>query len=527
MRQRWPAHPFIVAAMPILALMASNLGVVPLEQAYRPLLLSLLAALLLQLLFRRLLHDGDRAGIPSSTCLILFFSYGHVHTVALALLLLLLQKGFGFNKGPVLAIWVHPFLIASCVGVLLLVLRGVRRRTTQLREITGLLNLVAALSLLYPVIRIVRHGFALREEPSTPSQADVARLRSASEVQSSPDIYYILLDGYAAADTLQEVYDIQNHDFLRFLAAQGFYIASESRSNYAQTILSLASSLNYDYLDSVLGGVQVDDVNALIPLLRNNGVRRRLAGEGYRFIAFSTGYGRTEVPDADIYLQPRIDSAGLLESLLIETTFLRAVESLSSVAGLRFPYPGFQAHRQRVLFILDQLPTVAGIPGPKFVFAHILMPHPPFVFGATGEEVDQRHSYQLGDGSDFRGTRQEYIEGYRNQVAYVNSRLVQIIPQILAASSTDPMIVIQGDHGPGAGLDWDSPSAEGLSERFRILNAIRLPGSEPGLLYPDMSPVNTFRMILNQYFGSTLTLLPDRSYFSSPAKPLELRPVQP
>lgn len=512
--------------MPILALMASNLGVVPPAQAFRPLTLALLSAFLLQLLFRSLLHDWAKAGILASTCLVLFFSYGHAHTVSLALLAVLLQGVLGLKVGSSLAGWLHPFLTSMFVGVFLLILRAVRRQIRQPGEITQLLNLVATFTLLYPVVQILRYEFSLREDQAAPSQSEDLRIRK-DEGETSPDIYYIILDGYGAQRTLQEVYGYENQDFLNLLSAQGFYLASESRSNYAQTILSLASSLNFDYLDKIPEGAQANDVNALIPLLRNSEVRRRVAGEGYRFIAFSTGYLRTEVPDADLYLQPGVESAGNMESLMIETTFLRAVESLAGAVGIRFPYPGYQPHRQRVLFTLEQLPGIARIPGPKFVFAHLLIPHPPFVFGADGEQVPQTRRFQLEDGSDFQGTREEYVEGYRNQVAYVNSRLAQIIPQILAASSPDPIIVIQGDHGPGAGLDWDSPSAEGLSERFRILNAIRLPGSEPGLLYLDMSPVNTFRMILNQYFGTTVALLPDRSYFSTPDRPLEFQLVQP
>jgi len=105
--------------------------------------------------------------------------------------------------------------------------------------------------------------------------------------------------------------------------------------------------------------------------------------------------------------------------------------------------------------------------------------------------------------------------------------LEEITPRLIGGSPVDPIIVLQGDHGPGAGLDWRSPTAEGLTERFRILDAIRLPGAAPELLYPTMSPVNTFRVILNQYFGTGLALLPDRSYFSTTSRPLEFQPVQP
>jgi hypothetical protein len=49
---------------------------------------------------------------------------------------------------------------------------------------------------------------------------------------------------------------------------------------------------------------------------------------------------------------------------------------------------------------------------------------------------------------------------------------------------------------------------------MEILNAYYLPGVDPNLLYNTISPVNTFRIIFNQYFGAHYDLLPDTSYYS-------------
>jgi len=57
---------------------------------------------------------------------------------------------------------------------------------------------------------------------------------------------------------------------------------------------------------------------------------------------------------------------------------------------------------------------------------------------------------------------------------------------------------------------------------FGILNAYHLPGDGNSQLYDSISPVNTFRVIFNQYFGADLKLLEDRSYYSPPNQPLEL-----
>ena len=45
-----------------------------------------------------------------------------------------------------------------------------------------------------------------------------------------------------------------------------------------------------------------------------------------------------------------------------------------------------------------------------------------------------------------------------------------------------------------------------------ILNAYHLPGDGIEALYPNISPVNTFRVIFNEYFGFNLPLLEDQSY---------------
>jgi hypothetical protein len=281
------------------------------------------------------------------------------------------------------------------------------------------------------------------------------------------------------------------------------------------------------YLEEILAHPNIDtsDVNSLIPIIRQSQVREILKDHGYTTVAFSSGYGRTEITDAEIYFKPTSTSANVLESMFVETTGILLIEDLSSLLGMNFPYPGYESHRERTLFILEHLREIPGIPGPKFVFVHFLPPHPPFVFGAEGESIVQKHKYGLRDGSDFMGTTEEYIQGYRDQVTFMNSQVSKTISEILSSSKTTPIIILQGDHGPGAHLDWKSPENSDFEERFSILNAYLLPGVEEPILYESISPVNTFRLIFSFYFGEDYPLLPDESYFSTTHAPLEFIPV--
>ena len=106
------------------------------------------------------------------------------------------------------------------------------------------------------------------------------------------------------------------------------------------------------------------------------------------------------------------------------------------------------------------------------------------------------------------------IKAYTNQATYINSLTLKMVKKILAESDTPPIIIIQGDHGPGAYLDWTSKANSNMKDRFSILNAYYLGGQKSDILYPSISPVNTFRVVLNEFFGTHLEILPDKSYFS-------------
>jgi len=139
------------------------------------------------------------------------------------------------------------------------------------------------------------------------------------------------------------------------------------------------------------------------------------------------------------YPHPRSSSHSLTRSTLSEVS--------SSAAD--------RATGQRIEFALDSLPRLAAEPGLKFVFVHIIAPHPPFVFGPEGEPVYDKYPFNLLDGDAFPGTRESYARGYIDQLTYINQRLKEVIPALKKASASPPIIILQADHGPGKGLVWN------------------------------------------------------------------------
>jgi hypothetical protein len=492
-------HPLLVGVYPVLALLAYNIEEVPASTATRALIVVLLAAAALFGLARWLLSDWDRAGLVASLTLLLFFSYGHIYGEARTWIL----GGIALGR--------HRLLVPLFLAIWALGIWWIARQKRDLRLLTQTVNVIALFLLVFPLVRIGRFYVSTYTSTAPEMSQESARL---SPGEPAPDIYYIILDGYSRDDTLQQFYHFDNASFLKALEGMGFYVARCARSNYGQTQLSLASSLNMNYVQALDESYADPDRTTRVGLpgfIRHSQVRQILEDLGYQSVAFESGYYWTQVDDADFYLAPEAGSvkhlsmlggANEFEVMLIKTSAgLLAADATFKLPSLLQPdldASPKQAHRQRVLFTLEQLPNVPRLPSPKFVFVHIVSPHKPFVFGS--------------DGSPLEGNADE-IEGYRGQVAYINQRILPILQQIIERSQTPPIIVIQGDHG---GVDTDDV------DRLRILNAYFLPGGGDRGLYPSITPVNTFRLILDNYFEADYPLLEDISYGSSYKNPFKL-----
>jgi hypothetical protein len=151
-------------------------------------------------------------------------------------------------------------------------------------------------------------------------------------------------------------------------------------------------------------------------------------------------------------------------------------------------------------FILDHITDVPAIAGPKFTYIHLFIPHYPYVFGPDGEIMTDPGFYSGDRGSAVNGTYED--EGYVNQIQYINKRIVPILQTVISKSRNPPVIILMGDHG-----------LEDTNRRTNLL-AYYLPQDGNAKLYSTISPVNSFRLIFNEYFGANYALLPDETYIN-------------
>jgi hypothetical protein len=498
-------HPILFAIFPVLALLAFNAHEIEPGDGLRALVLTGLLGIAVWGLTRFFFQDRQQAALAATGLLVLFFSYGHIYDLIPTL------SGVGAQLGR------HRFLGPVWLLLLLALLAWLRRGPRDLGRGNRGLNLAAVLlvaSSLFQIVWAESQDLVGRQRQETlpPSLAAL----QPPETGAAPDIYYIVLDGYSRADLLLEQYDLDITSYLQRMGELGFYYAECGQSNYAQTKLSLSSALNMDYIENFFPGEDPDAKSSfgLEPYLINSRVRQSLELLGYTTIAFETGFTWSELEKAEVYLSPqsqdndgtfRIPGPNKFELVVLDSTLMRLIGDagigMARLFGTPLAEPDL-VHRERVLFVLDQLVNLPDGDRPRFVFAHIVSPHDPYVFAADGAYPSQEASQK---------------ELYAQQTLYLNARITEIAAEILSQSERPPIIIIQSDHGTGVSYPAD---------RMHNLGLYYLPDGGQTWLYPRITPVNSFRIILNHYFGAELPLLDDQSFFSTYGAPFDYQAIQ-
>jgi hypothetical protein len=316
----------------------------------------------------------------------------------------------------------------------------------------------------------------------------------SSTVRERPDIYVILLDAHTSAYALDKYFNYDNSAFTNRLEELGFYVAECAQSNYPATKLSVTSTFYANYHQEP----------TLYPLYSSL-VVETLRSQGYLVVTFENrsnghfSFAEDLRLSRNQMLAGNVDLTGGLsefEFQLLETSLARLAFDIPTLI------PGFDLakqreteyyeHYQQTFFILDELKRLPdGVDEPKLVFAHFLVPHPPFIFTAEG---------------DFYWNEDE-VAGYLSNVEFIDSQIAGVVEEIIAKSEIPPVIIIMGDHGPSGVPSKDQPRL-----RMSILNAYYVNEAAKKDLYPGITPVNSFRVVFNNYFGTDYPLLEDIAY---------------
>ena len=476
-RSGFPFYPALFICLPILKVWECCLGNYMPEQFLSILAVLIVTTLAFQAVAFASMKNTDKAGILTLGVIATIFCWP-------------LFRGISQN---------HLSDLTEAAIYLLLCLNACNFAVRKLsnRMVTTFLNL-ASLSIITVVIPIVQGELA--QQNLSQKSLELVRKEFAEVApysQSKPDIYYIVVDAFANQHTLQDQYQY-NSTLIKHLKQRGFFIADESYANHDRTALSIPSSVNMRYMTDVLNEPHPFSTVEFFRLLQNNQVAHLLKGLDYRFINVCSGWEPTHLnPYADVN-----EAAGPGCNLEITLLRLTVFEPFGDRSGLLA-----QVYRSSRMRCFEQADQIASARGPKFVMIHTLICHPPFFLNSRGE-TSELSTRMMNEPY----TKQAYLE----QLKFGENEVVGLIDKILSeAKQSKPIIIVQSDHGPAsneAGFNTNY-----VNERMRILNAFYL-GEPNNPVHPPVgiTPVNSFRWILNRYFGTNLPMLENHAFAAVP-----------
>lgn len=493
-----PFHVALFCVYPVLALLGVNTSEMTPAEALWP--LGIAAAVGLALVAACvILRCPARICIALSLAVILVLSYGHGRRLlgnALAT-----EPGEG-SQDAFFWIWLAATVVA--VAVVIVSVRSGRRITSLLNTVGAALVAVGACTFVMGATR--QSSVSVTSSGDEPLDSTI----TAASTGPRPDIYYIIFDRYGNERVLSDTYGCDNSEIGRWLRERGFSVSTRSHANYLKTAVSLASSLNYEYLDDLRLPGDQECTNWVLAQkkIKNHRVSRFLKARGYRYYHFGSWWNGTQRNEhADVNVNPVAANEFtvlLWKTMLLHPLFIHS-GTVSRIVGVR----GREQDYQRVVLALEQLQRLPEAPEPTFAFVHLLAPHPPYVFDRNGKFLSYRQSRKRGDSLN-------YVE----QVMFVNSRIRALVDTLLLRSPTPPVIILQADEGPfprryqkdQKGFRWTAATRRELQQKMGIFYAAYLPGDTAAAVYEGITPVNTFRVVFNRYFDAGLPLLPDTSF---------------
>ena len=346
-------------------------------------------------------------------------------------------------------------------------------------------------------------------------------------LQQLPDLQIVVLDAYGRDDVIQSYYGYDNQPFLNTLRSKGFSVATRSHANYTQTVLSVASMLNFIPVEQLKKANDVDLAGVVTNTIDDAILWQTMRKLGHKIISVPSGTNLTAMPTADLTFA---SSANIVMSYQVETALRLLIERTPLSLLSLVDESNVRTHRQQLRDVFRFWEMSTELTEAKATFVHVLAPHPPFVFDANGGPVQpDGRTFTLLDGKNLveQIGKDKYRAAYVAQLQAINAKVLSTISTIDANPHRDTITVIVGDHGPRMNLDWASSKGTDMDEVKGTLMAVRVPERYKTAIgdIDKCSPLILLHRIATKIYGAQIPPVDDFSYYSTLNEPFTFVPM--
>ena len=427
------------------------------ELIFQDILISLAivsVSIIIWIVIRKIIKNSNKAALITGVGVVFFFYFGYVQDALNGILV----SNIPVNKTSILVpISIIIFIILTIYFI---------KSKNNFESIIKIANVVSITLILVVCVQFI--------------------IPDASA--EKPNVYHIILDEYTDNEILTKKFGYNNEKFLEFLNNNGFYMHDKLFSTFGGTVKELNVIFNMEYPKKL--GWMSEDYESL----NNNKVMSIFSNQNYSIIETNSMMRWKNFSDVDT-------------KLCYDTNFINS-EFLDQVLGksiIRYFLEKYQqdTRRDTVRCTFDVLNEITlKTDGPKYVFSHVYVPHPPFLFGPNGENV-------IPDHREISGLQSwENPQGYVNQLIYATNEITVVIKNIVK-NDPNAIVIVQGDTGTLTGTDISKKTMKEIYQAHSILYAVRIPDVEDS---DYMIPVNTYRVIFNNYFNMNYDYLEYHGY---------------
>lgn len=320
-----------------------------------------------------------------------------------------------------------------------------------------------------------------------------------------PNVYFLLFDEYASTSSLKEQFKYDNSSLDTFLIKQGFHISRYSNANYNYTPFSMASVLNMSYVKGLKepGNLRTNDFNNAESLIRNNEVINIFSSLGYQlkiYSIFDLAGHPTTVRQSFLPSKTKLITERTLIARIRKIIMFKLLHKFNVQYFIKQDYYNDLHNNQKFLHLVSKEAEYKSSQ-PRFIYAHFLMPHSPYIFDAAMRQKPYKQIYY--------DSHSDQPEAYLEYLPYTNMQLEGLIRHI-RKNDPEAVILLCGDHGYRHRINDPKPLFH-----FQNLNAVYFPDHDYSRWNDKVSFVNEFRIVFNQLFQFNYPLLKDSTIFLS------------
>jgi len=480
--RNYPFHYILILIFFITHGYSENFGLIPFHDLAFFFLIAASISIVFFIVFKFILSSAAKSGVFISFLLLIYLFFGAFLDA--------------FNKVVVLR---YRFIIPVLIAAIIVVLVVLKKSQSKGKTLNAFLNSTLIVLIAYDLVTIAALGMGIIHQERLKIKTTFNSSLTNCDTCKKPDVFFIILDEYSGKDVLQNYLHYNNNGFESDLRNNGFKLIEQPKSNYPTTILSLTSMLNMSYLQGFSSAdFKAQNYSDVLPLTQKNLVTDFFISNHYKFYNLSV---------FDINGQPSVFQHHFFPTnirLILDKTLLERMKKDLfidwSVGPVRIKW-GIEWDADKVeesnIEVMKSTLNIAGTKdgAPKFVYSHLLMPHPPFRYDSLG------NPFKLENLSVPLANRNYY---YLNYLVYTNKVMEKFISDLQFKTNRNAVIILMSDHGHRS---FFPEIPEELY--FHTINSIYLPDKNYSMFYDGMSNVNEFRVLFNHLFNQKLSMEKD------------------